>query len=469
MLRSSSFRSFLTASLLAVWCAACGVGAPLQAGGSGGAGARAGGAQDIALARSKVEAGEVPAPEDFAPEGLYAEHDLPLDGAPCDGAFCVRVGTALTSDVEGSGAAAWVQLGLASNIDLSTFHRRPLNAAVVIDNSGSMEGGKLEAVKAAAEVLVDKLGEGDLLTIVRFDGSSEVLVGPAPVTDKERFKARIRALRPGGSTCIECGLRDGFERIARNPSAERDGRVFLFTDATPNVGATGEGEFVQLLTTNAERGVGVTAFGVGLDFGQQLATVMTAAKGANYYFLDTLERTRTIFDEDLDLMVTPVAYDLKLVLQPVEGVTLASVYGVPGENVTSLASTVKTVFLSRTRGALVARFSAVESGAAIGTAQLSYTTPGGEARSATLDAVAPADAAPSFSGPGARKTVALTRFVVAARKACERFTQNDLDGAKATAEQAATELSAEATALGDAGLQREAAFARKLADLLAAR
>ncbi len=462
------------AASAALGLSACAFSPSSASAGPGGAGARAGGAQDIALARSKVAAGEVPTPQDFPPEGLFAEHDLPLEGSPCADVFCVRVGTALAPDAEagpdgGVAEASWVQLGMASNIDLSTFHRRPLNAAIVIDNSGSMSGGKLEAVKAAAEVLVDKLGEGDLLTVVRFDGSSEVLVGPLPVTNREQFKARIRTLSAGGSTCIECGLRDGFDRIARNASADRDGRLFLFTDALPNVGATGESEFMRLLTANAEWGVGVTAFGVGLDFGQQLVTEMTSAKGANYFYLDTLERTRTIFDTDFDLMVTPVAYDLQLELEPAPGVTLASVYGVPGENVTTLKSTVKTVFLSRTRGALVARLAAVAPGAAIATAKLTFTTAAGEAREATLSAVAPAGAAPSYSGPGARKTVALTRFVVAARKACERFGAGDVGDAKAVAQNAAAELAAEATALGDTELQKEADFARKLADLIAAK
>ena len=49
-------------------------------GGAGDFGATPGGAQDIALAREKIARGQVPEPEDFVAEGLYSEHDLPLQG-----------------------------------------------------------------------------------------------------------------------------------------------------------------------------------------------------------------------------------------------------------------------------------------------------------------------------------------------------------------------------------------------------
>ncbi|MCA9636579.1 MAG: hypothetical protein KC420_11185, partial [Myxococcales bacterium] len=52
-------------------------------------GATPGGAQDIEFFRSRVNAGEIPHPNVFTPEGLFSEHDLPLrQGGPCAQLLC---------------------------------------------------------------------------------------------------------------------------------------------------------------------------------------------------------------------------------------------------------------------------------------------------------------------------------------------------------------------------------------------
>ena len=454
--------SRLSFALFAVVALGCGGGAASWGGPSAGAGARAGGAQDIALARSKVASGIVPQPVDLPFEGLYAEHDLPVDGSTCTELFCVAAGTARVD------AAAWIQLGMSSNTDLTKFHRAPLNAALVIDNSGSMGTEKMEAVKAAAEKLVDQLNEGDLLTVIRFDDTAQVLIGPLAVSDKDAFKTQIRRLKADGSTCIECGLKFGYDAIARNLDATRSARVFLMTDAQPNVGATGSTEFTTLLETNAEKNVGLSLFGVGLDFGQTLVTRVTAARGANYFFLATEAQMRAVFDQDFDMLVTPVAYDLHLVLQPADQVSLSAVYGIPGtQESTKVESTVATVFLSRTRGALVAKLSDVDAGAAIANASLTFKTPSGESKSQQLAVAAPEQAAPSYSGKGAQKAVALTRYLLAAREACVLHAAGEKAKAIAQIDAAVKLLSDEATAMADPALEKEAVFARALAALIA--
>ena len=57
-----------------------GCGASMSAGGFG---VTPGGAQDMGHARALIEAGQIPSSADYTVEGLFSEHDLPLDGAPC--------------------------------------------------------------------------------------------------------------------------------------------------------------------------------------------------------------------------------------------------------------------------------------------------------------------------------------------------------------------------------------------------
>lgn len=427
---------------------------------AGEVGATPGGVKDLALAKAKVAAGQVPLVDDLPYEGAYAEHDLPVEGAPCTTTLCVR---AAGAEVDG---ASWLHVGLSSGLDLTNFRRPALNAAVVLDNSGSMGVEKMEAVKAAAERLIDLLGPEDTLTVVRFDNFSQVLAGPAAVVDRERFKQAVRGIKAAGSTCIECGLRDAFSQLARVQSAQRANRVFLFTDAQPNAGATGAGEFIDLLEAAAEHEQYLTLFGVGLDFGQALTTRVAAVRGANAFFLATPEQVRAVFDEDFELLVTPVAFDLTLTVLPVAGRALVEVYGAPGQVGSGLSSTVKTVFLSRRRGALVARLEGVGGEAPLAQVSLQYTA-AGTSEALSVRAAPPVDQAfdvvsSAAPGEGTRRAVTLTRAMTSLRAACTAWYSGQPSVARGEAGHAVVVL-ADAN---DPALAADLAFAKKLTALL---
>lgn len=459
-----------TSAAVVVAAVLVGCGTPM--GGPGGFGANAGGAQDLGLARSKIDAGVVPDEADWPPEGVYAEHDLPLEGPACGDVLCIRGATAVAEDVVAQAPGIFVQLGLASGIDPATFHRRPQNIGLVIDQSGSMgEGDKMAAVRDAAMVLIDKLGEGDLLTIVMFDEVATHLIGPLAVTDPEVFKRKVRGIEPDGSTCIECGLKVAFDKIASVHGAERDTRVLLFTDALPNVGATGKGEFTELLASNAAQGRFTSVFGVGYDFGQALITEITSVRGANYVFLRDEEQTRQVFDEDFDFLLTPIAHDLTLKVTPAEGITFEAAYGIPGVDAdsTTATSTVKTVFLSRRKGAIVLRLDGTPApGSSIATVELGYQRLDGTTYTGSVLSRFEGEANPWYSTPGVRKTVALTNFVVAARQVSRLYWSSQRDQAKELVARLETYLHAEAEALDDAGVAAEAALVTELARLVAA-
>ncbi len=450
----------------------CG-GSPLSSGGMGGAGVTPGGGQDMGLAREKIANGMVPAPEDFLAEGLYSEHDLPLDGPACAQTLCLRGAAAVAPAVDTLSQETFLQLGMASNVDLSTFKRPALNAALVIDRSGSMSGGRLENVKAAAKALVDHLGPEDLLTLVTFNSDAKHVFGPTAVTDRAALKAQIDDFKERGGTCIECGLREAEEALRGKHGPQRQTRIFLFTDAQPNVGATGEGEFTQLMEQYAAADVFLTTFGVGLGFGQELVTRMSAVKGANAFFLEDGDPTRRVFDEDFDLLVTPVAFDFTLEVLPAASHTLVASYGIPAQTgAASATQTVKTLFLSRRRGAIVVRLSgSVAPSSELATLKLGYTPVGGAPVQDTLrvdfqGAGAPGEGESWFASTGVRKTVALTQFLIGARAASEAHYAGQKDEAVALAERTANLLTDEAEALGDAGLRQEAELAAALLALL---
>ena len=59
--------------------------------------------------------------------------------------------------------------------------RRPLNVGLVIDRSTSMRGERLARVTEAVELLLDKLGRDDTLSLVSFSDRAEVVLPAAIV------------------------------------------------------------------------------------------------------------------------------------------------------------------------------------------------------------------------------------------------------------------------------------------------
>ena len=69
--------------------------------------------------------------------------------------------------------------------------RMPVNIALVVDRSGSMEGEPLEYVKRACSMVVDMLMPQDVLSIVTFETQVEVLMPARHVTDPALIKQHI--------------------------------------------------------------------------------------------------------------------------------------------------------------------------------------------------------------------------------------------------------------------------------------
>ena len=95
----------------------------------------------------------------------------------------------------------------------------------------------------------------------------------------------------------------------------------------PNQGVRDGRSFVRILEEAADDGIGVSSFGVGIDFGADLANQVSQVRGGNYFHLETPEKIRRVFERDFDLMVTPLAYDLEISLLAPAGYEIVDAYG----------------------------------------------------------------------------------------------------------------------------------------------
>ncbi len=313
-----------------------------------------GGSQDIDLARALIDEGQVPSRDHFTAEGLFSEHDLPLSGAPCLQSLCPRAAASLVDPVDGSGQQMLVQIGFGTNVQEDTFERPPLDLSVALDISGSMQHN-IPALQSAFRELVAQLDEDDRLGIVTFGAFAQVheRLRTMDARGKEKMLDAIADLDSGGSTNMEAGMRKAVEML--ESASTRSGvskRVMLFADMQPNTGSTDEGSFLGLLRDAADQDIAMTVFGVGLDMGSELAAEMSEVRGGNSVFLANEEDIQQVFDE-LDTLVSPIAFDLEISVSPASGLTFTEAIGAPlDDEAGQVEMGAATLFLSRRQGGI---------------------------------------------------------------------------------------------------------------------
>lgn len=423
--------------------------------GGDGLGATPGGAQDIGVARKAIADGLVPPADALTVEGLVSEHDIPAEGPACTTLMCARPATAMAPSFETGKSERWIQIGMTSGI--TTFVRPALDAVVVIDKSSAM-GVDMEQTNEAVARIVDKLRDDDRIAILTYDDAVKVLKPLGAVGDKVALRAQVKAIQADGGANMDGALVQGFD-VARTAGAngQRLKRVMLFSCGYPDTQQQGPTGFVNLVNAGATDHIGFSFYGILLGFDYNLANAMSQARGGAYAYADTLERIETLFDTDFDYMVTPIAYDLAFSLNLGTGVTATRLYGLPGDptGTPKTSFDVKTAFISRRRGAIIARVQ----GDGGGSVRLAY-----EPETAVRDEPN-ADVTTSITsatGTGVRKAAFLVNQIEGMKKGCGEWHSGKQADARATIDKLIAMLEPEATGMADAALTPEIDLVKKL-------
>ena len=134
------------------------------------------------------------------------------------------------TNIDASQSSSQRQVALSISVIASELERTvPLNLCLILDHSGSMEGRPLETVKQAAGQLVDKLKEGDRLSVVVFDHRAKVIVPNQIINDSTSIKGEINKLRASGGTAIDKGLKLGIEELDKGRK-DSISQAFILTD-----------------------------------------------------------------------------------------------------------------------------------------------------------------------------------------------------------------------------------------------
>jgi len=208
--------------------------------------------------------------------------------------------------------------------------RAQADVALVIDTSGSMAGPKIENARAAAAELVNKLADGDIVSISDFDDSARVDVPPTVLDGQSRagILAVIARLRPQGGTNMFDGLRLA-ERLAfQGPPSHTVRRVVMISDGMANVGPSSPEVLGQLAASGADGGVQVSAIGVGIDYDERTLDALAVRSSGRLYHLGEPREMTAILDREVALLQSTAATGAFVEVVPASGVDILGADGV---------------------------------------------------------------------------------------------------------------------------------------------
>lgn len=189
---------------------------------------------------------------------------------------------------------------------------QPLNLSLVIDRSTSMKGERLDYVKSALELLINKLSPEDVISIVSFSDRAEVVVASQPVADKKNLLFKIRSIYTSGGTEIFQGLNAGMKELRQVNLTKHNNHLILLTDGHTYGDAE---QCISQAQEAAKLGIGYSAFGLGTEWNDEFLDALVAPSGGQSQYIENPAQILDYLQRRISGLGTIHARDLRLSLK----------------------------------------------------------------------------------------------------------------------------------------------------------
>lgn len=224
----------------------------------------------------------------------------------------------------------YISVKIAGKEKKTEKKRVPLNIALVLDRSGSMEGDAMNYAKEAAKFVVRQLSSEDILSIVNYDDIVEVTSPSQLVKNKEVLIQKIDEIYARSSTNLSGGTLEGYKQVASTKKSNYVNRVLLLTDGLANEGIIDPAQLKKIASSKfQESGIALSTFGLGAEYDEDLLTQMAESGRGNYYYIDKADKIADIFAKELDGLLNVVAQSSTITIVLPPNTTCEKVYGYP--------------------------------------------------------------------------------------------------------------------------------------------
>ena len=215
--------------------------------------------------------------------------------------------------------------------------RKPADLALVLDRSGSMQGGKIAYARQGAAAAVNLLGPEDRASLVQFDDQVDLLYPLTPAGRAGALQASIAGIEARGNTDLHGGWAAGAASLGNGEPERGARRVVLLTDGLANHGVTDPGAITAEVAEAARRGIATSALGIGEDYNEELLEAMARAGDGSYTFVESPDQLPAFFEAELRGLKSVAGREVRLGLAPGPGIEIVSVLNdLPSSNTGSL-------------------------------------------------------------------------------------------------------------------------------------
>jgi Ca-activated chloride channel family protein len=207
----------------------------------------------------------------------------------------------------------------------TTGQKADRHLSIVIDRSGSMQGKRLQNAVAAAQGAVERLNDGDTVSVVDYATTARELVPATRLDTNSRLRILndIGRLTASGDTCISCGLEASLAVLRSERGSV--GRVLLISDGEATTGVRDVDGMRRVAASFVNVGATVTTIGVDVDYNERMMAAIAQVTNGRHHFVASPDGLARIFDQELRGLENTVARDARLELEFAPGIELDEV------------------------------------------------------------------------------------------------------------------------------------------------
>ena len=200
-----------------------------------------------------------------------------------------------TSDPQG-GTDGYFMLLLDAD-EIKVEDAMPRRLALVVDQSGSMHGSKIEQARAAASAMVANLREGDHFNIHTFNDnvhSFRPAAVPATAANLKSAQGVIEQLYAGGSTNLDGGIKAGLGGGGSVSDGGRFDAMILLSDGHPTAGETDPGRILKNAVAFNRLESRIYTFAVGSGADVKLMEALARGSRGRAFVLNNMQASQDL-------------------------------------------------------------------------------------------------------------------------------------------------------------------------------